>query len=86
LTLTHWIVPTISLSKSSIIQYRLFTCTSISLSKTTVGQSLLYLIRRVAMYWRDDMFLQHGTCTLLLERLPVARQSGHFPLAMNPWT
>jgi hypothetical protein len=47
------------------------------------GQRLLFLIHQVAMNCHDELvFLEDETCTRLLERLPVARQTEHFPQAM----
>ena len=40
----------------------------------------MFLTQLVAMYRHNNiLFLEHDTCELLLARLPVARQSGHFP-------
>jgi hypothetical protein len=36
------------------------------------------------MYQRDDvLFLEHGTLTRFIGDFPIARQSWHFPQAMN---
>jgi hypothetical protein len=50
----------------------------------TTVQSLVFLFQWVAMCRCNDILsLEHGTYTLLIERLPVARQFGHFPQTMQ---
>ena len=70
----------IFLSKPSIIQHRIFTRTSVSLSKKYNWTALGVLDSTGSNVPHYDFFpLEHGMRKRLLERLPVARQSGHFP-------
>jgi hypothetical protein len=86
---THWIVAIISLSEPFIIQHLILIVLPYLYRKCTTGQGLVFLIQRVETYLHYDiLFLEQGTCTrfleLLLKRLPVFRQSVHFPQTMHP--
>jgi hypothetical protein len=87
---TYWIVATISLSETFMIEHYIFIVLPYLYRKCTTAQDLVFLIQRVETYLHDDtLFLEQGTCTrflkLLLKRVPVFRQSVHFPQTMHPW-
>ena len=79
---TRWIV-TISLFKPSIILHCIFTCAYVSLSKTYSWAEVAVLDSSCSNELVFELVsFGNETCTRLLERLPVVRQSEHFPRAM----